>query len=190
MNVFIYDTEIKHGVVTDNNPAQRGYLYAKGWDDFAGMGIACLCGYDVGESRYRVFLDDNIDQFGEFVKTFDAVVSFNGHRFDDKLLAANGIPLYRSIDLAALIWRAAGIPSGEHPKGLGLDAICRANKLPTKTGNGADAPQDFQDGRLGKMIDYCLGDVRSTLHLYRYLISNGGIKDPRDGKWLNVALPL
>ncbi len=190
MNVFIYDTEIKNGVVTDDNPAQRGYLYAKGWDDFAGMGIACLCGYDTTEARYRVFLDDNIGEAPAFIDTFDAVVSFNGKRFDDKLCSANGIKIGRSIDLAELIWRAAGIPSGEHPKGFGLDAICQANKLPCKTGNAADAPQDYQDGRIGKIVDYCLGDVRATLNLYRYLLSNGGITDPRNGKWLAVALPL
>lgn len=190
MNVFIYDTEIKHGVITDNNPAQRGYQYAAGWNDFAGMGIACLCGFDNREARYRVFMDDNINEAQAFISSFDAVVSFNGKRFDDKLLAANGIIIIRSIDLAELIWRAAGIPAGEHPKGLGLDAICQANRLPGKTGNAANAPQDYQDGRTGTLIDYCLGDVRSTLHLYRYLMTAGGIRDPRDGRWLNVALPM
>ena len=52
-----------------------------------------------------------------------------------------------------------------------------------------NAPQDFQDGRIGRVVDYCLADVRSTLALYRYLVQNGGIKDPRSGEWIAVTVP-
>ena len=33
-NLIIYDTEIRHGVATPDNPPQNGYRYAKGWTDF------------------------------------------------------------------------------------------------------------------------------------------------------------
>ena len=37
--------------------------------------------------------------------------------------------------------------------------------------------------------DYCLNDVRCTLHLHRYVTTAGGLIDPRDGKsWLNVRV--
>lgn len=192
MNILIYDTEICHGVTTDDNPPQDGFKYAAGWHDFAGMGIAVIGAYDILESRYRVFLEDNLQDFAELVAARDAVAGFNNHRFDDRLLEAHGLPIPdgKSIDLATLIWRAAGVPSSEHPRGLGLDACCRANDLPTKTGNGAAAPQDWQSGSRGRVIDYCLGDVRSTLNLYRYLVRTGGMADPRDDdNWLNVAVP-
>ncbi len=39
---LIIDAEIKHGVTTPDNPPQRGYQYAQGWDDYSGMGIACI----------------------------------------------------------------------------------------------------------------------------------------------------
>lgn len=190
MKLVIYDAEICNGIITDNNPAQEGYKYAKGWKDFAGMGISTICAYDVHEARFRVFMADNLSHLEDLMTERDALVGFNNHQFDDNLLRENNVFIGSStIDLAALIWRAAGIPQGEHPKGLGLDAICKANKLPGKTGNGAQAPQDYQDGRIGRVIDYCLADVRSTLHLYRYLAGFGGITDPRTGEWLNVAVP-
>ena len=190
MNIVIYDCEIRNGVITDNNAALPGYKYAQGWKDFAGMGIATLCAYDEQENRFRVFMEDNLTHFEDLMSERDAAVGFNNHSFDDRLLEANGVWFGgQTIDLAALIWRAAGIPQGEHPKGLGLDAICRANNLPGKTGNAASAPQDFQDGRFGRVIDYCLADVRSTLALYRYLVQNGGIKDPRNGGWIAVTVP-
>lgn len=191
MSILIYDTEICHGVTTPDNQPQPGYKYAKGWTDFAGMGIAVICAYDIAEAQYRVFMADNFSGFQELVNQRDAVLGFNNHHFDDKLLRANGftLPHEKSLDLAAAIWRAAGIPNGEHPKGLGLNACCKANSLPTKSGNGAAAPQDFQDGRIGRVIDYCLNDVRCTLQLYRYIERAGGLSDPRDGtSWLNVRV--
>jgi len=189
-HLVVYDTEIKNGVLTPDNQPQPGFKYAQGWRDFAGMGISTICAYDIKEAHYRVFMDDNLQGFVDLINERDGVVSFNGHRFDDQLLEAHGIEIEheRSIDLAAIIWRAAGIPQGDRPRGLGLDAICRTNNLPIKTGNGADAPQDYQAGRIGRVIDYCLGDVRSTLNLYRYLSNHGGIIDPRDGvSWISVG---
>ena len=191
MNIVIYDTEIAYGVATPDNPPKPGYKYAKGWTDYAGMGISVICAYDVAEAQYRVFMEDNFSAFDDLICRRDFVLGFNNHRFDDRLARENGfrIPHEKSLDLAAVIWKAAGIPNGEHPKGLSLNACCQANGLPTKTGNGADAPQDYQDGRIGRVIDYCLGDVRCTLHLYRYITQHGGLIDPRDGtSWLNVRI--
>lgn len=191
-NLIIYDTEIRHGVTTEDNPPQPGFKYADGWHDFAGMGIAVICAYDILEARYRVFMEDNFSAFEQLVDERDGVIGFNNHRFDDPLLRDNGLRLdvEKSHDLAALIWRAAGVPNGEHPKGLGLDACCKAHNLPGKTGNGADAPQDYQRGHYGRLIDYCLGDVRSTLHLLRYIERAGGIIDPRNPEnFLNVQVP-
>lgn len=191
MNIVIYDTEIANGVATPDNPPKPGYKYAKGWTDYAGMGISVICAYDIAEAQYRVFMADNFSAFDELIGRRDYVLGFNNHRFDDRLVRENGfrIPHEKSLDLAATIWKAAGIPNGEHPKGLSLNACCQANGLPTKTGNGADAPQDYQDGRIGRVIDYCLNDVRCRLHLYRYITQNGGLIDPRDGtSWLNVRI--
>ena len=54
---------------------------------------------------------------------------------------------------------------------------------------GSDALQDFQSGRIGRVIDYCLNDVRCTLNLHRYITRAGGLIDPRDGtSWLNVRV--
>ena len=160
------------------------------------MGIACVCAFDTAANRFRVFTETNLDALQDLIDTHN-LVSFNGKRFDVPLFEANGVAArYNSdgdeiphIDLAELIWRAAGIPAGEHPKGMGLDAICRANNIPGKTGNAADAPQQWQDGHHGRVIDYCLGDIESTLRLFDLVALNGGIRDPRTGEWLTVQVP-
>lgn len=192
MKFIVFDTEIKHGVATEDNPAQEGFKYAAGWHDFAGMGISTICAYDNHQNRTRVFMDDNYGHFEDLMLSREMIVSFNGLRFDIPLLEANEIivPYIKHIDLAAEIWRAAGIPYGEHPKGLSLDKITRANSLPGKTGNGANAPQDYQAGNIGRIIDYCLADVRATTALFWHILTHKGITDPRNGQWLPVELPL
>ena len=190
MNLVIYDTEIINAV-PPADPALRDpdISYCKGWDDKAGMGISVITAYDVALHQPRVFMLDNFEDFARLIAERDAVVGFNNQRFDDPLLAANGIDVDVSIDLAALIWRAAGIEDGAHPKGLGLDALCRANGIPGKSGNGADAPFLFQHGYFGELIDYCLTDTLRTLQLYRHLVSAGGCIDPRTGERLTVMVP-
>lgn len=192
MSILIYDTEIKHGIATPDNLPLPGYQYARDWTDFAGMGISVIGVWDAQENRPHVFCEDNLEAWLDLVEHRDYVVSFNGHRFDDPLLKAHGAdyPAEKSIDLAALIWSAAGIPPGHHPKGLSLDAICRANHLPTKTGKGAAAPQLWQDGKIGQVIDYCLGDVLCTLKLFQLVYQEGWITDPRTGNRLPVTLPF
>lgn len=93
------------------------------------------------------------------------------------------------MDIQHAIARAAGIPQGEHPRGLGLDDVCLANKLPGKDGNGALAPWLYQHGKIGTLLDYCMGDTLATLRLYRYIKQSGGVTDPRNGQWLAVVLP-
>lgn len=191
MNLVIYDTEIINAVPTPGVERDPRYTYCEGWHDKAGMGISVICAYETGTASPRVFLKDNADEFGNLMESTDAIVGFNNFHFDDRLLEANGFVVKpgKSIDLAALIWCAAGIPNGEHPRGLGLDDICQANKLPGKTGEGAFAPYDWQNGKIGKVVDYCLADVMCTLRLYRQLATAGGCKDPRNGEWLSVVVP-
>lgn len=192
MNLVIFDAEIMNAV-PPQDPAQRlkGINYCQGWEDKAGMGIACICAYDLLTSRAHVFMPDNLEAFVELAQARDGVLGWNNHRFDDRLLEAKGIafPEGKSLDLASRVWRAAGIPEGERPSGLGLDAVCRANGLAGKTGDGALAPVLYQNCKFGALIDYCLGDIYATLRLYRRIASAGGCIDPRNQQWLTVVAP-
>lgn len=189
--MLIYDTEIAKAIQAMGEERIPGVDYCKGWTDYAGMGVACVCAYDLNAQRYRVFMQDNLLAFGELARSHDRVLGFNSISFDDNVMRAAGVEWNwaNSVDLARLIWRAAGVPEGEHPKGLSLDALCRANGLGGKSGNGAMAPVMFQRGDIGGLIDYCLADVALTLKLYRVAAWSGGVRDPRNGEFLPVVVP-
>lgn len=190
MKPLIYDTEIKKAILADGEAPQSGIQYCQGWKDFGGMGIACITAYDVAEARPRIFMEDNLPDFDALAQE-RTLVGWNNHKFDDRLLEANGIEITpgMSIDIASHCWRAAGFAEGERPTGFSLAATLKANGLQGKSGNGAMAPILYQTGRTGELIDYCMTDTLRTLQLYRYIKQAGGLRDPRNGNWLTVVLP-
>lgn len=194
--MIIYDCEIIKAICGKNEERLQGIKYCDGWSDHAGMGISVICVYDYATGRYRVFCADNFDEFQELVNKTDMVVGFNSIGFDNKLCAANGlnIPAEKTYDLLAEIWAGAGLTKTfkfQTHTGFGLEACCEANFGLKKTGNGATAPVDWQRGKIGKVIDYCLNDIFLTKMLLDLVISNGAICDPRNtGSLIKVANPI
>jgi hypothetical protein len=201
VKILIYDIEIKKAILGKNENPIPGIEYCDGWHDHENMGISCIGAYDYYTERYRVFMDDNKDEFAEAVDAADVIVGFNNMAFDNSVINATwpfsepGIYLKeKSYDLLVSIWEAAGLgPKFEYPRhiGFGLDACCAANFGARKTGNGALAPVHYQRGEIGKVIDYCLNDVALTKRLLDLVIHSGQILDPRDpSAILNVKGPL
>jgi len=189
---LIYDCEIIKGILKKDDYPIPGVQYCDGWRDFANMGISVICAYDYGESRYRVFCRDNFEDFQSLAEDRN-VVSFNGLAFDDKLCEANGLRVKTQYDILVATWVAAGLPPEfSYPThiGYGLDAICQANHIGRKTGNGALAPIQWQQGKIGAVIDYCLHDVRITKLLFDEILSVGKLTSPVERKVLYLSSPV
>ncbi|MBU0680116.1 MAG: hypothetical protein KKD73_01720 [Proteobacteria bacterium] len=200
-DALIFDAEIIKAIPVEGVGRIEGIDYCEGWHDFPGMGISVICAYDCLEARFRVFCGDNHKELADLIAKRRWIIGFNSQGFDEPLLAACWnihIPPEKSYDLQAQIWEAAGLgPIYQSPGhgGYSLDKCCRANLHGVaKSGDGAMAPIDWQRGRIGAVIDYCLGDVTAL----RLLIEGMNIKAingmttlkcPKTGKWLNVRLP-
>jgi len=189
VNIIIFDCEIKRGIPARGEEKIPGIKYCRGWGDHAGMGVSVTGAYSYDDDRYRVFCDDNVDEMLELFDAADLLVGFNNIRFDDPLLTAtyedfDSVTTER-YDLLVEIWRAAGLkPSWGSPKthgGFGLDAMCEANYGVRKTGHGAMAPVDWQRGNIGKVIDYCLNDIRMTKMLMDAAIMGDEVISPKGG---------
>lgn len=186
MSMMIYDIEIVKAIPPKHySELIRGIQYCAGWHDHAGMGISVIGAYDHVEDTYRVFCADNFSAFQDLVDARDTVVGFNSIAFDNEVCRANGldVPDEKSYDLLVEIWRAAGLgPTYRHPThaGFGLDAVCEANFGLRKSGHGALAPVDWQIGKIGSVIDYCLNDVRLTKRLLDHVLCARFLVNPRD----------
>lgn len=193
--MLVYDIEIHNAIPDSRNPTEADIQYCEGWKDHQGMGIACICCYDYKADRYRVFCRDNLAEFAALVDAQECVVGFNNQRFDDLVLAAQGYEILaaKSYDLLQEIWRGLNLGSDFRPAthgGYSLEAMCRANFLTTKTGNGADAPLQWQRGKVGTVIDYCLNDVRLTRRLLDRVIRCGYLANPQQqGRVIPIRKP-
>jgi hypothetical protein len=196
--MLLYDLEIIKAIPPKDR-AERldGIEYCGGWTDYANMGISVIGAYDYAEDRYRVFLKDNFDEFAQLAAERGIVGGFNNTAFDDYVLEANGISFaavhrngilfaaVRRYDLLKELWAA----NGSRFSPSRLDAVCERNFGTKKTGNGALAPIEWQRGNYGKVIDYCMNDVRMTKQLMDAAFAGASIISPKDGKFLVLRQP-
>jgi hypothetical protein len=196
-NAFVYDLEIKKGILGRGEERIDGVEYCGGWTDHAGMGISVLGGYCCRENLPLVFCDDNRELLAKNHAQYDFFVSFNGVNFDNKVIKAAWdltIPDRLCYDILRELWIADGLdPDKFSPRthgGYGLDACAMANFGIGKSGNGALAPVQWQRGEIGAVISYCLRDVMLTRRLYMNIITNEGfIKHPKTGLPVRLAMP-
>ncbi len=183
--MIIYDCEIVKAIQSKNEERIEDIEYCEGWRDFENMGVSIIGAYDYDTSRYRVFAEDNFDQFQELVDSTDLVIGFNSLAFDNQLCAANGIMVddEESYDLLVEIWKAAGLGNKfKYPShaGYSLDTCAEINFGVRKTGHGTFAPVDWQKGNIGAVVDYCLNDVYLTKLLVDHIIDQEWIKSPKN----------
>lgn len=186
--MLVFDSEIKKAILGRGEEQIPGIEYCEGWKDFVGMGISVIGVYDFVDNKYRVFLEDNLNELQVLIEKREFCIGFNNENFDNKLLAAHGIniPEEKSFDLLKAIKEVTGTF-----KGLGLGAICEANFRTSKNGDGAFAPILWQQKQYGKVIDYCLNDVKMTLCILNRLAETGCLIDPRDeDSFITIELPL
>lgn len=195
MKALVYDIEIKKAIPDKNGRRDPNVQYCDGWHDHANMGVSCIGAYEYATDRYRVFCDDNKEEFFQAVADADLLVSFNGIAFDNQVIAkcwGGVLPGEKNYDLLVEIWTAAGLgPKFQYPShvGYGLDDTCSRNFGTKKSGNGALAPIHWQQGKYGSVIDYCLNDVRLTKQLFDHVLESRAVISPKDGRELSLVHP-
>ena len=199
--VFVYDAEIIRGPVTKNDGDRiPGKGYASSWVAYEEMGVAVVAGIIVEEMRPIVFLDDNKREFADKISDCSIACGFNSKRFDIPLLEANGwvdgrvsaLLKSKNYDVYRAIMEGAGLnPNGPPPSGFhyNLDAVASANGFGRKTMDGRMAPIYWQDGKIGRVVSYCLDDVWKTASLMRLILDGKPIIDPNTRESLEIEKP-
>jgi DEAD/DEAH box helicase domain-containing protein len=155
------------------------------------MGIACIAAYDYDADVFRVFCEDNLGAFAELAERVDVVAGYNNRRFDNPLVAAHGVHISdkKSYDLYKEIYAAHGYKPADRVRGLKLGDCARANlNGQDKSEDGAMAPVLWQQGQIGRVIDYCMRDVALTRDLLD-LVMEGRFVSPKTRRRLKVRPP-
>jgi hypothetical protein len=191
-SILVFDAEIENAIPEKDQAPIPGIKYCKGWHDHAGMGISVMGAYSTKSGRNHVYINYNKDSVIEAVETHDLIVGFNSVRFDAALVKATwgyDIPNWKHYDIYLAILKGK-FDHQKRVKGYSLDPMAQANLGIGKTGNGAEAPIDWQQGRLGNVIDYCLNDINITWWLFCQIMDTGTLIDPLSGVPFFVAKPM
>lgn len=184
MDHIILDLEIKASI--DRLP--------NGWDDTHLMGVSCCCVYEMKTDRYLVYGDTEGELLNlrERVLKADRITTWNGWAFDLPVIWGLQKPSKvmrlqaKSDDMLRRAWLSQQINPDEYNAnshgGWSLDAVAKATLgSEGKTGNGASAPGLWKAGQWGKLVDYCLNDVKLTRDLcifsdkHGYLLGSNGL---------------
>lgn len=166
MKIAVFDLEIKKTIAQ----------CSRGWDSYDEMGVSILIIADYVTHRYRVFDEHNIKEGLDILCNYDLIVGFNSVNFDWRVLQATYKDLHRvsgDYDILREIWVSLGLnPDVFDPNthgGYKLDDVAFDTIHLRKSGNGADAPLLYQEGKYGELIDYCLNDVKVTKELFDFI---------------------
>lgn len=179
--MIVIDVEIAKAIQGRDEERLSGIEYCDGWRDFAGMGVAVVCTYDMRDNLSRCFFSYEMEELQKYVEGQETG-GFNTRRFDLPLLKVHGIEVDQEKHYDALeqIWIAQDLdPDNFNFRthgGWSLDNIMQATFGIGKSGNGAMAPVWWQQGKQGRVVDYCLRDVWLEAKLISKMKAGGDIK--------------
>lgn len=207
MSFLVYDLEILKAI-PPANAAERlaGVNYCNGWDDHTGMGVACICAWEGAAQAMVRFADIpgdglpfpvyRLSAFENLATRASVLVSFNGVRFDNRVLSAHGlaqIPDSKCYDLIIEGWRGQGLdpypgadvfadPARRKAYSGALNDYALANLGCGKSGTGDQAPIQWQRGEYERVLNYCALDVELTRDLFELGQLQGWLENPKTGK--------
>lgn len=160
-----------------------------GWDNPAAMGLRSAVVYDRNRDLY-LFFDEGLKEAVRLclVLEGEAVLSFNGVRFDNRVIGKSADSSWLDVDLLQEVSRlkfGCSIDEAERAYGaeavhgdgsIGLGGLARGTLGMGKIGHGSESPQYTPD----RLYQYNLHDVRLTVKLaefygrYGFLVDGSG----------------
>jgi len=148
---------------------QRSAAEVGGWHRADLMKISCAVLYDSKLDRYIDFMENQVDRFIEHLQTYDLVIGFNIKRFDYQVLSGYSdfnFQNLKNLDILEDVKKYLNFR-------LSLAHLATETLGESKSADGLQALQWWQEGRILEIIQYCRQDVKITRDLYRYGRDNG-----------------
>lgn len=123
------------------------------------------------KGEFLEFFEEDLSRLWPVLEESDLVVGYNIKKFDYPVLApyySGDLSKLPTLDLFEIVTEEAGLR-------LKLNDLTRATLGMEKNGRGEEAVWFYKEGKLDKLAEYCLQDVRLTRDLYDYLKKFGKI---------------
>lgn len=172
MAPLIFDIETKNTFfdIGENDPSKL---------DISIVGI-----YDYESDTLKAFQEHEFKDMWKYFEKADALVGYNSDHFDIPLLNKyypGDLTKIKSIDLMKTIQNSLG-------RRIKLQDVASATLNKSKSGQGLDAIKWWKEGKIDKIIEYCLQDVKVTKELFDFMKSEKRVLIP-DGKE-NIELKI
>lgn len=169
-------------VAFDVESERLSHEVSGGWDNPFGFGFTVGCTTD-HKGVQRAFSTHNSSdaraRLLDYLLQYDRVVSFNGLRFDNGVVAGDNpakLALLdeRTWDLKVLLDKACGLDSKKGPHMISLDNLAGATLTQRKSmSDGRDAVKFWRKGDYQYVVDYCQVDADLTAEAYSFGLHNG-----------------
>ena len=137
-----------------------------GWNAIESLKVALVVTWD-DRKGLRTWFEEDMGALLEELEKYDPIVTFNGERFDFKVLSAYGSvsSLYpKSTDMLVILARKLGFR-------VKLESVAMATLGRGKTGSGTESVRWWRSGDQllrQKVINYCRDDVELTRDIYLF----------------------
>lgn len=139
-----------------------------GWGNIKGMGMACGVCYSTKTKEYHVYVEDEVVDLINMLKSADLVVGFNHIRFDYEVLrgySSFNFDLLPSFDMLIDLKDRLG-------HRVRLDSVAKSTLGTSKSADGLQSLQWVKEGKIDKVIDYCKQDVKVTKEVFEHGLHN------------------
>ncbi len=147
---------------------RRGAEEVGGWGNKHLMRMAVGVIYDSLERNYFTFPEEDVEQLIERLMQADLVIGFNLINFDYPVLQPYtnlDLKKIKTFDMLQDIQNRLGFR-------LSLNHLAKNTLKIEKIADGLQSLQWFKEGKIEKVIEYCIKDVEITRELFRFGVKN------------------
>jgi len=135
-----------------------------GWCNIKGMGMACGVCYSTQTKEYHVFLENEVMDLVNFLKSADLVVGFNHIRFDYEVLRGYSDFKFQALsnfDMLVDLKERLG-------HRVKLDSVAKSTLGIAKYADGLQSLQWVKEGKMDQVVEYCKQDVKVTKDVFEH----------------------
>lgn len=172
MRKIVFDIE------TRNSPSDFGK-----WDPTL-LDVSVIAIHDSETNEYSTFMEEDLGKLWRILEESDMLIGFNSDHFDIPLLNKyypGDLSKLKSLDILKEIRKAYG-------RRMKLDQLAEGTLGKKKSGHGLDAIQWWNQGKIDKIKEYCIDDVRITKEIYDYARANNKLIFKEGGKLHEIIL--
>ncbi len=140
--------------------------------DFDRLELALVGAYDSETDSYSSYVKEELPKLWPLFEHADLLIGYNSDAFDIPLLNRyypGDLTKIPSLDLLVEVQKVLG-------RRIRLQSLAEATLGRGKKGDGLQSVEWWQQGKIDKVREYCIEDVRITKEIYDYALAHGKLK--------------